>query len=184
MRRVGHLRWDLLVRALVGDRPWDPRWWRTWDSKRRLYGCQVVPGLSAFTWHAMSLYSWNRMPGPQSPSQWSPEGGDLCPTTGKGDCLACLPLGSHTIPGLAWGISDPNRGDPKGRGGGTQITSQAVGTNSALNSGSTAWHVIAHRPNLLHGGATRWPGRKTLGNEFPPSSGGPTIDSYRNREGD
>ena len=32
--------------------------------------------------------------------------------------------------------------------------------------------------NLLHGGATRWPGRKTLGNEFPPSSGGPTMGSH------
>ena len=38
-----------------------------------------------------------------------------------------------------------------------------------LPFGLTASH------NLLHGGATRWPGRKTLGNEFPPSSGGPTM---------
>ena len=27
----------------MGDRG-DPRWWRTWDSKRRLYGCQVSQG--------------------------------------------------------------------------------------------------------------------------------------------
>ena len=31
--------------------------------------CHIRPW-EPFTWHAMSLYSWNRMPGPQSPSWW------------------------------------------------------------------------------------------------------------------
>ena len=78
---------------------------------------------------------------------------------------ACHPWGSPTIVTFG-GPQELARQLAKG----TMVGPQGWRWNQLwLPFGLTASH------NLLHGGATRWPGRKTLGNEFPPSSGGPTM---------
>ena len=65
--------------------------------------CHIRPW-EPFTWHAMSLYSWNRMPGPQSPSWWAPLDGRVVRPWGRSSrhLVGAPPWGTRVPEGDCW----------------------------------------------------------------------------------